>query len=147
LSEFKFITYKPLWVNILVAFGLVLVALFIFIEMLSIITQHNEVVKVPSVLGQNIQAATQALTAKGFQVQVIDSVSDNTIGALAVANQSPYADAQVKKGRTIYFTINRAAAPEVTMPNLVGFSYKSAQMYLQTLGLKMGDTTYKPDIA
>jgi beta-lactam-binding protein with PASTA domain len=119
---FKFITYKPLWVNILVAFGLVLVALFIFIEMLSFITQQNEVEKVPSVLGQNIQAATQALTAKGFQVQVIDSVYDNTIGALAVAKQSPDADAQVKKGRTIYFTINRAAAPEVTMPNLVGFS-------------------------
>jgi beta-lactam-binding protein with PASTA domain len=144
---FKFITHKPLWVNILVAIGLVLVALFIFIEMLSFITQHNEVEKVPSVLGQNIQAATQALTAKGFQVQVIDSVYDNTIGALAVAKQSPDADAQVKKGRTIYLTINRAAAPEVTMPNLVGFSYKSAQMYLQTLGLKMGDTTYKPDIA
>ncbi|RWZ90840.1 MAG: PASTA domain-containing protein [Hydrotalea sp. AMD] len=144
---FKFITRKPLWVNIMAAIGIVLVALFVFIEMLSFITQHNKTEKVPSVIGQNIDAARQALTAKGFHVQVIDSVYDNTIGALAVAKQSPDADAQVKLGRTIYLTVNRASAPEVSMPNLIGFSIKSAQMYLQTLGLKMGDTTYKPDIA
>ncbi|WP_298413388.1 PASTA domain-containing protein [Hydrotalea sp.] len=144
---FKFITHKPLWVNILAAIGIILVVLFVFIEMLSFITRHNETEKVPSVIGQNIQSAAQALTAKGFQIQVIDSVYDNTIGALAVAKQSPDAEAQVKRGRTIYLTVNRAAAPEVTMPNLIGFSIKSAQMYLQTLGLKMGDTAYKPDIA
>jgi beta-lactam-binding protein with PASTA domain len=33
------------------------------------------------------------------------------------------------------------------MPNLVGFSSRSAEMYLTSLGLKMGDTYYRPDIA
>jgi beta-lactam-binding protein with PASTA domain len=35
----------------------------------------------------------------------------------------------------------------VEMPNLVGFSIRSAEMYLQSLGLKLGLINYKPDIA
>jgi beta-lactam-binding protein with PASTA domain len=33
------------------------------------------------------------------------------------------------------------------MPDLRGFSFRSAEMYLQSLGLKLGDTSYTPDIA
>jgi beta-lactam-binding protein with PASTA domain len=66
---------------------------------------------------------------------------------LAVIKQSPEADAVVKAGRTVYLTVNRAIAPEVEMPSLIGFSIKSAQMMLQSLNLKLGDTSYKPDIA
>jgi len=33
------------------------------------------------------------------------------------------------------------------MPNLAGFSIKSAEMYLQSMGLKLGEISYKPDIA
>ncbi|MDE3235750.1 MAG: PASTA domain-containing protein [Bacteroidota bacterium] len=115
--------------------------------MLDWITAHGKYEKVPAVTGQNIDAAKVMLLNKGFNVEVSDSVYDNSVGGLAVVRQSPDADAMVKHGRTIYLTINRASAPQVEMPNLVGFSIRSAQMYLQTLGLKMGDTTYKPDIA
>jgi beta-lactam-binding protein with PASTA domain len=37
--------------------------------------------------------------------------------------------------------------PLVEMPSLVGFSIRNAQMYLANLGLQMGDTTFRPDIA
>jgi len=70
-----------------------------------------------------------------------------SVGALSVVRQSPEADALVKAGRKIFLTINRAVPPQVEMPNLVGFSYRSAEMYLVTLGLKVGDTSYRPDIA
>jgi beta-lactam-binding protein with PASTA domain len=33
------------------------------------------------------------------------------------------------------------------MPNLVGFSIRNAEMYLKNLGLNIGDTTFRPDIA
>jgi beta-lactam-binding protein with PASTA domain len=65
----------------------------------------------------------------------------------AVIRQSPDADATVKVHRTIYLTINRQVAPLIDMPDLRGFSYKSAELYLKSLGLKVGDTTYMPDIA
>ncbi|NKQ99565.1 PASTA domain-containing protein, partial len=53
----------------------------------------------------------------------------------------------VKAGRTIYLTVNRTIPPQVEMPNMAGFSIRSAEMYLHSLGLKLGEVTYKPDIA
>ena len=40
--------------------------------------------------------------------------------------QSPDADAIVKSDRTVYLTINRAVPPQIDMPDLRGFSIKSA---------------------
>jgi len=144
---FKFITDKPLWVNILVAIAFVLVTIFLFFFSLVWITHHGETEKLPNIIGQNVVAATKLLEAKGFDVEVVDSVFIDSTARLAVIKQSPEADAVVKAGRTVYLTVNRAIAPEVEMPSLIGFSIKSAQMMLQSLNLKLGDTSYKPDIA
>jgi len=144
---FKFITSKPLWVNILAGISIFLLMLLSFFFLLDWITGHGKYEKVPSVVGLNIDAARLNLMAQGFAVEVSDSVYDGTIGALSVVKQSPDADALVKHGRTIYLSINRAVAPQVEMPNMVGYSFRSAQMYLATLGLKLGDTTYRADIA
>jgi beta-lactam-binding protein with PASTA domain len=143
----KFITSKPLWVNILVAIGVVLVLIFTFFALLGVITGHGKYEKVPSIIGQNFVAAKTELEAKGFSVEVADSTYTPTVGALAVTKQVPDADAVVKAGRTIYLTLNRAVPPQVDMPSLIGFSFKSAEMYLTNVGLKLGDTTYKPDFA
>ncbi|MFY7964219.1 MAG: PASTA domain-containing protein [Chitinophagaceae bacterium] len=115
--------------------------------MLGWITGHGEYEKVPTVTGKNIEAAKAMLQAKGFAVEVVDSVYDMNQPKLNVLKQSPEPDATVKQGRTVYLTINRQVAPTVDMPNLVGLSYRSAVLYLQGMGLKVGDTTYKFDIA
>ncbi len=143
----KYITSKPLWVNILAGIGLIIVLVFIFFMSLSWLTGYGKVEKVPSVTGQNVIAAKQILEAKGFDVIIQDSIYIDSIAKQAVIRQSPEADASVKSGRTIYLTINRSIPPQVEMPNLAGFSVKSAEMYLQSLGLKMGEISYKPDIA
>lgn len=144
---FKFITNKPLWVNILAAFGLVILLILLFFGSLEWITGFGKSEKVPSVVGQNATAAKKTLEEKGFQVALQDSVYVDSIAKLAVVKQSPEPDAIVKQGRTIYLTINRSIPPQVEMPNLVGFSIRSAEMYLQSLGLKLGYINYKPDIA
>lgn len=143
----KYITSKPLWVNILAALGLVLVLVFLFFLSLSWLTGYGNEVKVPSVTGQNVDAAKKALEDKGFDVIIQDSVYVDTVAKLAVTRQLPEADAMVKSGRTIYLTINRSIPPQVEMPNFAGFSVKSAELYLQSLGLKMGEISYEPDIA
>jgi hypothetical protein len=143
----KYITSKPLWVNILAGIGLVIILFLLFFGSLSWLTGYGKYEKVPSVTGQNIEAAKSILESKGFEVAIQDSVYIDSIAKLAVVRQSPEADATVKSGRTIYLTINRNIAPQVEMPNLAGFSIKSAEMYLQSLGLKLGDISYRPDIA
>lgn len=144
---FKFITSKPLWVNMLAGLGLVIILVLIFFGSLSWLTGYGKYEKVPSVISQNMVAAKQTLEAKGFDVVVQDSVYIDSFAKQAVVRQLPEAEATVKQGRTIYLTINRMIAPQVEMPSLAGFSIKSAEMYLQSLGLKLGDVSYKPDIA
>lgn len=144
---FKFITDKPLWVNILTGIGIILVLIMLFFGSLDWVTGFQQYEKVPAVLGQNIVAAQKILEDKGFEVVIQDSVFVDSIARQAVIRQTPESDAMVKAGRTVYLTINRIIPPQVEMPNLSGFSIKSAEMYLQSLGLKLGTITYKPDIA
>jgi beta-lactam-binding protein with PASTA domain len=144
---FKNITSKPLWVNVVAACGIVAALIFLFFIMLSWVTRHNQTEKVPTVVGQHIKVATKTLEDNGFNVIVSDSVYDASVPPLMVTRQLPDADALVKKGRTIYLSINRASAPMATMPNLIGYSFRSAGLYLQSAQLKLGEVTYKPDIA
>ncbi|MBW0177992.1 PASTA domain-containing protein [Sediminibacterium sp.] len=141
------ITEKPLWVNILAGLGIILILIILFFSLLGWITGYGNITKVPSVTGQEVTAATQLLEQAGFEVEIQDSVYVDSIPKLAVVRQTPEADASVKTGRTIYLTVNRMVPPQVEMPSLIGYSVKSAELYLQSLQLKMGTVTYKPDIA
>lgn len=143
---FKFITSKPLWVNFVAIIVIVLLLVLFFFGIMGWLTKHNEYEKVPSVLGQNVDAATKLLESKGFDVTVQDSVYVDSAARLSVMKQSPEPDAVVKANRTVYITINRAVPPLTAVPSMIGFSFRSAEMMLSSLGLKLGDTTYKPDI-
>ncbi|MCE2972046.1 MAG: PASTA domain-containing protein [Sediminibacterium sp.] len=141
------ITRKPLWVNMVFAFLLVVTLVLFFFGSLNWITGFGKTQKVPSVTGQNVQAAIKMLEASGLEVVIQDSVFIDTLAKQAVVRQIPDAESIVKTGRTIYLTINRSIPPQVEMPNLTGFSLKSAEMFLLSLGLKMGNISYRPDIA
>ncbi len=142
-----FIKRRPLWVNLLVALGLSVLILIIFFQTLRYWTNHGEYLRVPDVKGKNIEVATQLLEKNGFDVLVQDSVYFDTLAPLAVFKQFPDPDASVKVNRTVYLTINRSNAPLIEMPNLVGMSFRNAEQELKARGLKLGDTSYVPDIA
>ena len=144
---FKFITHRPLWVSILVVLILTTLLILVFFGSLDFLTKHADYQKVPSIVGRNVNDARKLLEDKGFEVEIQDSLYIDTFPKLAVIKQTPAGDATVKVNRTIYLTINRAQPPLVEMPNLVGFSLRNAQMYLENLGLHLGDTTFRPDIA
>ena len=126
--------------------GMAVLILFFFAS-LSWITAHGKYHKVPDITGRNINAAINILEAGGFRVEVSDSVFSTMVPGLVIMKQIPQGDALVKYGRTIYLTVNRSVPPKIEMPSLIGFSFKSAALYLQSMGLKLGDTTYRPDFA
>lgn len=144
---FKFITGKPLWANILFAIGLVVVVLCLFLFSLNWITRHGDTLIIPAVTGKSFEEASKILEEKGFEVEIQDSVYNDTAKALSVLRQFPDADEYVKENRTVYLTINRAVPPLMEMPNLEGLSFRSAEIALKQYHLKLGDTTYKPDFA
>ena len=144
---FKFLTHKPLWVNIVAVVLITSLLILIFFGSLAYLTKHGKYEKVPSIIGKNVEEARRLLESKGFEVEIQDSIYIDTVPKLAVIKQSPEGDAMVKVNRTVYLTINRSQPPLVEMPNLVGFSIRNAEMYLENLGLHIGDTSFRPDIA
>ena len=144
---FKFITSKPLWINMLAGVVLLLLLLLLFLCSLALLTQHGKTMKIPSVTGLSFDEAKKTLQSQGFEVQIQDSVYNDTMRPLQVVKQFPEADNQVKINRTIYLTINRSQAPFIQMPNLVSMSFRNAEMILRQYGLKVGDTIFKPDFA
>jgi beta-lactam-binding protein with PASTA domain len=138
---------RPLWVNILLALGLSLLILFLFFQTLEFWTNHGEYLRVPDVKGKNYKEAADLLDKAGFDVVVQDSVYYDSVSPLVIIKQFPDPDATVKVNRTIYLTINRSTAPLINMPNLVGMSFRNAELEMRARGLKLGDTMYVPDIA
>jgi eukaryotic-like serine/threonine-protein kinase len=143
----KFITHRPLWVNILVALILIAILTWLFFSSLNCLTRHGESKTVPSVTGKSFNEAKKILQAKGFDVVVQDSSYYDTLPKLSVISQVPEGNTPVKINRTVYLRINRSEPPFVNMPNLVGFSFRNVEMILKNAGLKIGDTSRKPDFA
>jgi eukaryotic-like serine/threonine-protein kinase len=144
---FKFITHRPLWINIIAGVLLALGIFSVFILSLNWITGHGKSATVPSVAGKKYEDAKQILKKAGFDYDIQDSIYVDTLPPLTVIKQIPDADEVVKSSRTVYLIINRSIPPLVEMPNLVGYSYRNAEMVLKNMDIKIGDTTFKPDFA
>jgi eukaryotic-like serine/threonine-protein kinase len=143
----KYITSRPLWFNILVAIGSVFILIVIFILLLGLITRHGKSRTVPYVIGKNLNDVEKQLSDAGFETVIQDSVYYDSLPRGVVIKQVPDADAVVKVNRTVYVIINRFVAPDVPMPNIIGYSLRNAQYTLESMGLKMGDTSSRVDFA
>lgn len=143
----KFITGKPLWVNILVGLGLAIIIILLFLQSLDWMTMHGKTLTIPSVTGKSFAEATDILENQGFDVTIQDSVFVDTAKPLLVLRQFPEADATVKSNRTVYLTINRAIPPLIEMPNLEGMTFRSAELAIKQYGLNLKDTVYKMNMA
>lgn len=144
---FTYLKQKSLLVNLLIVFFLVAIIIVLFFGSLDFLTKHGEYEKVPDVTGKSLEKARKILEDKGFEVEIQDSIYIDSLPKLSIVKQIPEPNATVKVNRTIYLTLNRSQPPVVEMPNLVGFTLRNAQMYLENLGLHLGDTSFRPDIA
>lgn len=143
----KVLRKKPIWVHILLIIVIFFLLVLLFLQSLRFFTRHGSYLKVPDVSNRSVTDASDLLENMGFEVLVQDSVYYDSLPPLAVVKQFPDPDASVKVNRIVYLTVNRAVPPEIEMPNLVGMSFRSAELELKTRGLKLGDISYKPDLA
>ena len=140
-------TGKPLWVHILTGLGIVILLIVVFLQSLHFITRHDKTLTIPAVTGKSFADARKILESKGFEVELQDSMYNDTAKPLSVLRQFPEAEAVVKVNRTVYLTINQSKAPLIEMPNLEGLSFRSAEITMTQYGLKLEDTMYKADFA
>lgn len=132
--------------TILLAIGSVLVVVLIAFYSLDYYTRHGSGIPVPKVTGLQIDKALSVLKDQGFGVS-IDSVYVQDQDPGTVIEQDPDAGTNVKENRVIYLKIVKNQAPNVSLPDIEQTPYISAVATLSNAGLKVGDTTYKHDIA
>ncbi len=132
--------------TILLAIGSVILVVLIAFYSLGYYTRHGSGIPVPKVTGMQIDRALSTLKDQNFGVS-IDSVyvADEAPGT--VVEQDPDAGTNVKENRVIYLKIVKNQAPNVALPDIIDAPYISAVATISNYGLKVGDTTYKPDIA
>lgn len=137
------------WVikNILRAVAL-LVTLMLLAQMtLCIRTKHNEQTCVPDFTGMTVYEASNAAKIAGMKTVVVDSIYVRHMPKGSVVRQEPKPGMMVKEGRRIQLTINAITPKKIPMPNLVGYSLRSASAELSSRGFELGRLIYINDIA
>jgi beta-lactam-binding protein with PASTA domain len=141
--------FKDNWIlKNIVAAAIFLVVLLVLASVgLNLITRHGKNVTAPDFTNLTVPEAEQLASQSHVGVKVVDSVFVRRLGAGVVYRQQPKAGATVKKGRSIFLTINSVVPRKVVMPNLYGYSVIEARAELQNRGLDLGKLNYVKDIA
>lgn len=145
----KFIAYiktKSFRNNLLAAIGTVIFLLLIAFFSLRFYTKHGEGLNVPQVKGLSFQQAVAKLEEAGLNYEV-DSVFILDKPAGIVIDQDPDPSTFVKDNRTVYLTINAGKIPDTKFPDIDFKTLREAQAIIESSRLKLGDTTYKPDVS
>ena len=136
-----------IWMNLLLGVAFVMVLGILTAWALGIITRHGQVVKTPDFANLTVSQAKELASHSHVSVKVIDSVFVRRLAGGVVYRQQPKAGATVKKGRSIFLTINSVVPRKVVMPNLFGYSVTEARSELRNRGLILGRLNYIKDIA
>jgi eukaryotic-like serine/threonine-protein kinase len=147
MSKFgAYLKTKDFRKTILLAIGSTIVVVLIAFYSLNYYTRHGSGIPVPKLTGMQINNALNVLKEQGFGVS-IDSVYVLDQPAGTVVEQDPDAGTEVKENRVIYLKIVKNQAPPVSLPDIMDAPYISAVATISNYGLKVGDTTYRSDIA
>ena len=143
-----FIRTKLFWRNVLAYVLLLVVGFFMLNWWLRSYTQHGETVLVPDLRSFTLSEAEGQLTPIDLEYAVIDSAEfDPEYPRGAVVGQIPGAGHAVKRGRTIFLTVNPRGIQKVILPNLTDRSRRQAISYLETFGFQVGELEFVPDMA
>jgi eukaryotic-like serine/threonine-protein kinase len=110
-------------------------------------TEHGTVIEVPSYLGISVKDLEAFSDTIPLQYVVNDSIYSDDYPKGTVADQDPAPGTGAKRGRKIYLTVNAVMPQQVKMPDLRDLSFRQAKAVLETVGLRLGDISYRPDIA
>lgn len=140
---------KDNWIlkNLLLAVVVVVVLIFAFSLSLRLITRHGKTAIVPDFTNLTVEQAELLASEQGVNVKVEDSVFVRRLDGGIIYRQEPQAGATVKKGRSVFLTINSLVPKKVVMPNVVGYSVSEAIGQLQNRGLDVGRLNYSRDMA
>lgn len=110
-------------------------------------TSHGETVDVPDFKGLDYDAAQILAEKDGLLIAINDTLSVDDVAPGAIVDHFPTAGSKVKRGRTIFLSVNSTTPIMVNMPRVTEVSLRQATQMLENAGLRVGVLEYKPDFA
>lgn len=143
----RFVFSKVFFINLIIA-GLIgaisAVGLFYWLDNY---TEHGITVSTPDFTGVPIDELAAFADTTDVEWEIVDSLYTDDIPKGTVAEQEPKPGYNVKRGRKVYLTVNAVLPKQVKIPNVRNLSLRQAKAVLESVGLKLGELQYKPDIA
>jgi len=141
-------TLKGLLIHLSIVFGLFCILSFtVFYKVLPSMTNKDEIVTVPDLKGMSFDEVMEFIRDKDLRIEVADSSYSPESDPLTVLEQFPRPHAKVKPYRKISLTLNARIPPTITFPDLSKSTFEFAQKQLKNLDLRIGNVSYRPDIA
>ena len=147
MDFFRFLLTKQFLKHLGLAAALTLILLLCILLWLKIYTHHGKTIVVPDLTGLTVEEVDDVTSSRHLRFEVIDSVFSMEMPRGTVIKQNPNPTSRVKKNRKIFLTMNAVNPEMVSMPQLIGLSFRQARLALQNAGLVQGSITYKPDFA
>lgn len=134
----NFLKTKLFWAQVGLSVVATIVLLVIANWALGVYTTSGRTVVVPQLVG-HLQSEIESEVRNGdLSLVLMDSIYRAGEKPGVIVDQIPEAGKKVKKGRTIYVTINAFTKEMTVMPALVNYSYRNAIVNLQNAGLALG---------
>lgn len=111
----------PIIKHILLAVGIVFIAVVVTNIFLMVITRHGQVREVPDFSGMSIEQAMAAGAKYELQITINDSLYVPELVGGAILEQTPLPGTQVKNNRRIFVTVNSFAQRLVRIPYVTGY--------------------------
>jgi len=147
MSALQYIKSKTFFKQVGIALVFFVLLVFLFMNLLSLITNHGEEIIVPNVVKLNVDDATKKLEELDLQFVVLDTLDFNKeFPPFAIVNQNPNPGSKVKKNRKIYLKLNSEGYTMVELPELKQKTFRQVESLLKIKGLVIGKITYKPDL-
>jgi beta-lactam-binding protein with PASTA domain len=141
----RFISSGRVWMNVLLITVFTGLVVFLTMLWLGMYTMHGESLAVPELKGKPLEDIETLLANTDMTYEITDSIYTDEYQRGAVVSQNPKSGKQVKKGRTIYLTVNSVLPEMVEAPDLIGKSKRIAVPILEITGLELISLKYRPD--
>ncbi|UWX54098.1 PASTA domain-containing protein [Maribacter litopenaei] len=139
----RFLKSKSFLIQIGLAFGILLVLIFLVFRWLNSTTNHGEFVEVPDFSKLSVMEMRQKVENSGLRYEVVDSANYNPdYPRFSIIEQNPTAGTKVKSNRKIYFTVNPSGYKKVTVPKIIQVTKRNASSMLKAVGLDVQRVTY-----
>ena len=148
MSFVKFLFSKAFLIQLGIALIVIVILVFGAMQWLDYTTNHDQRIEVPNLSKLSLDVVDKKLVEVDLRRDILDSANYNPdYPKYSVIEQVPKPGSLVKENRMIYLTLNPSGYNKIEIPNLLGRTQRQVEPTLRSLGFKIGDITYKPNIA